>query len=524
MDENNQENKKPVRPASPRRTTKNANESVREPQNRSSQRTRMPQEGTVRRTRTVQGKPEQKELTTQKKSNSGSTQEQRKTTSSQSTNRLSARKRKMVARRRQKRQMQIIAGAVIILLIVLICIIIAMSSSKNPGTNQNDKTSGVAVEKTSEEESINEEETGSQQLETPPIETQPIETQDTNLADGQTVYVTSRLNVRSRPDTTGEILGKLEAGVSVVRTADENGWSTITYNGTTAYVSSEFLTLTQPQTNNSSTSGNGTVVSYSRTWPKLADGSWDLANITNDESSVAFGNVLVGFGYSESSRDPVTKIPGDWTYYEKNWGMFNVDWIQDPALPQNQNTIYLTMDEGFPNENTAEILRILKEKNVKATFFITKTFFDGSAGEVQQMINEGHTVGNHSCTHPNMPTLSIEEQTSEIMTLHNLVKDQLGYEMKLFRFPEGSYTSRSLALVDNLGYKTAFWSYTYKDFDQNAQKDQAEALTMVLNNLHNGAIYLLHADSSTNLAILSDFIDGARERGFEFGIYPLTAN
>ena len=72
------------------------------------------------------------------------------------------------------------------------------------------------------------------------------------------------------------------------------------------------------------------------------------------------------------------------------------------------------------------------------------------------MIDEGHIVGNHSCTHPNMPPLSIEEQTSQIMTLHNLVKDQLGYEMKLFRFPEGSYTSRYLALVDNLGYKTAF--------------------------------------------------------------------
>ncbi len=497
MDENNQKSRKTAASSSVRRSTQSGN----------SQKTRVPQSGNrstqsrnTQGNHAVQGTGEQAQRSTQKK-------------------KISAARRKQIARMKKRRQqMRLVMGAVIVLLIALIGIIIAVSSN---GPSSDSETSSIpeiiTEERTEEQESESETESTS--------EIQPSEIQGADHTGGQTVYATVRVNVRSLPDTTtSEILGKLEAGASIVRSADENGWSTVDYNGTIAYISSEFLTVTQPQADGPAADGSGTVVSHSRTWPKLADGTWDLNNITNDDSSVAYGNAIVGFGYSESARDPVTKIPGDWTYYEKNWGMFNVDWIQDPALPQNQNTIYLTMDEGFPNENTQEILRILKEKNVKATFFITKTFFDGSAEQVRQMLAEGHTVGNHSCTHPTMPKLSIEEQTSQIMTLHNLVKDQLGYEMKLFRFPEGSFTSRSLALVDNLGYKTAFWSYTYKDYDQNAQKDPAETLQMVLDNLHNGAIYLLHADSATNLSILPQFIDGVRERGFEFGVYPLTAN
>lgn len=521
-----QEKRRPVSAGTQRETGKTP---ARAPHSASGQKTRSVQNTGGQRTRTVQSTDSHSARSVQRTAGQGERRQAPKTA------RTAAGKRKLSRRKKQKQQMQIIAGIVILLLIVLFGIIIAASSSKDPGSDVDKSTPEVIQtqdERESEEETASEEGTSEPSTDSADIQpspssgqSQPSQGQAVNpAAGGETVYATVRLNVRSVPNTTGEILGKLEAGASIVRTANENGWSTVDYNGTTAYVSSEFVTTTQPQAADPNVSGTGTHISHSREWPKLADGSWDLANITNDDSSVAYGNAIVGFGYSEASRDPVTKIPTDWTYYEKNWGMFNVDWIQDPALPQNQNIIYLTMDEGFPNENTPEILRILKEKNVKATFFITKTFFDGSAAQVRQMIDEGHIVGNHSCTHPNMPTLSIEEQTSQIMTLHNLVKDQLGYEMKLFRFPEGSYTSRSLALVDNLGYKTAFWSYTYKDYDKSAQADPAATLEKVLDNLHNGAIYLLHADSSTNLEILPGFIDGARARGFEFGVYPLTAN
>ena len=244
--------------------------------------------------------------------------------------------------------------------------------------------------------------------------------------------------------------------------------------------------------------------------PEAQAGPWNLEELDN---------TLYFFGYAADQRDE-RNFPTDWLYYENRWGQFNVDWVQD----KSQNIIYLTMDEGYPNAYTDTILDILAEKNVKATFFLTKMFFDGEGSpvQIQRMINEGHTIGNHTCSHPTMPEAGIEEETNQIMTLHNIIRDTYGYEMKLFRFPEGAYSAQSLGLVDNLGYKTVFWSYAYNDYSGDQPVDVA--LQAAVNTLHPGAIYLLHANSATNTAMLADFIDQARALGFEFGVYPIEGD
>lgn len=242
---------------------------------------------------------------------------------------------------------------------------------------------------------------------------------------------------------------------------------------------------------------------------EVHEGEWDLSTLDNTG---------VGFGYSEANRAE-NMVPTDWAYYESKWGMYNVDWIQDI----NSNTIYLTMDVGFPNDSTEHIMEILKEKNVKVVFFITKMFYDECSDIVAKMIEEGHIVGNHSCTHPDMPSLTIEQQTAEIMDLYNAVKNDLGYEMKLFRFPEGRFSHQTLALAENLGFKSVFWSYAYNDYSS-VQPEVTESYNKAVAHLHPGAIYLLHASSSTNEAFLADFIDAARAQGYEFGKYPLSAN
>ena len=220
------------------------------------------------------------------------------------------------------------------------------------------------------------------------------------------------------------------------------------------------------------------------------------------------------YGYSRSNRDE-RNVPTDMEWYESQWGQFNVDFIQDTG----QNVIYLTMDEGFANDTTAQILDILKEKDVKAVFFLTKNFADAMPDMVQRMIDEGHQLGNHTCTHPRMPEISVEEQTQQIVALQDQIRDQFGYDMKYFRFPEGAYSDQSLGLANNLGLKVVFWSYAYGDYSDE-QPPVAESLELALSELHPGAIYLLHASSTTNAAFLADWIDQCRERGFEFGVYP----
>ena len=245
-------------------------------------------------------------------------------------------------------------------------------------------------------------------------------------------------------------------------------------------------------------------------------------SITNEAAAVwdldALPNDLIPYGYVRENRDE-SNVPTDMFWYESQWGQYNVDWIQDTR----QNIIYLTMDDGFPNETTAVILDILREKDVKAVFFLTKQFVDGMPEIVQRMIDEGHQIGNHSCNHPTMPDLSVEEQTAEIMNLQDQVREQFGYDMKYFRFPEGAFSERSLGLVDNLGLKTVFWSYAYNDYSEE-QPPVEESLQLALGELHPGAVYLLHANSTTNAAFLADWIDACRARGFEFGIYPEAAH
>ena len=300
-------------------------------------------------------------------------------------------------------------------------------------------------------------------------------------------FTTDAVNVRAGASTDTEIVGKLPAGSKITVTGAEGDWSIVDYEGQKAYIKSEYLSEQKTSFNQ----------------------DWDLSELSSESCD---------FGFAQANRDE-NNVPTDWTWYEDKWGQFNVDWIQDTSKP----IIYLTMDEGFENDTTAGILDVLKEKDVKAVFFLTKYFVDEMPDMVQRMIDEGHQLGNHTCTHPRMPSLSIEEQTDQIMTLQELVKDKFGYDMKYFRYPEGAYSSQSLGLVNNLGLKPVFWSYAYNDYSDE-QPPVDESLWKAVDAVHPGAIYLLHASSTTNAAFLADWIDEVRARGFEFGIYPETPN
>lgn len=196
--------------------------------------------------------------------------------------------------------------------------------------------------------------------------------------------------------------------------------------------------------------------------------------------------------------------------------------------PDN-NTIYLTFDCGYEyrikDENgndvpvTSLILDTLKEKNVKGVFFVTMHYVKSEPELVQRMIDEGHAVGNHSNNHPVMPTLNIDKMEEEVMSLHNYVLENFDYTMTLFRPPTGEFSIRSLAVVQNLGYKNVHWSFAHADWDTENQPDVAKSLETVLNKAHPGAIYLLHAISETNAALLGDAIDGFRAKGFSIELF-----
>lgn len=210
--------------------------------------------------------------------------------------------------------------------------------------------------------------------------------------------------------------------------------------------------------------------------------------------------------------------PAGCMQYQEKYGMYNAYFIKDEP---EKKVIYLTMDEGYEYGCSDRILDTLKEKNVHAVFFVTKSYAEDNPELVRRMIDEGHEVGNHSVTHPaaGLPSQDIETQTYEVNENHRYIKEQFGFDMHLFRYPAGKFSQQSVALLNNLNYKSVFWSFAYLDYDVENQPDPAESLQKIVSKLHPGAIYLLHAESETNTQILGDFIDQARAQGYEFKVF-----
>ena len=152
---------------------------------------------------------------------------------------------------------------------------------------------------------------------------------------------------------------------------------------------------------------------------------------------------------------------------------------------------------------------------VTATFYVTLDYVKSSPELVSRMINEGHEVGNHSCTHPSLPDISDDMVFEEIHGLETYISDNFGgYKTVTMRPPRGEFSVRTLRIAKNMGYDTVLWSFAYNDWNTDAQPDRDTAYRRITSATHNGAVYLLHAVSETNTAILPDVIDYWLDNGY----------
>lgn len=221
----------------------------------------------------------------------------------------------------------------------------------------------------------------------------------------------------------------------------------------------------------------------------------------------ATDNRVIGYGQG-TNLDSLNR-PVDAVQFNERYSDFDAYAVSD-----DEKRIVITFDQGYENGYTAKILDTLKEKNVKAIFFLTGDYAKKEESLVKRMINEGHTIGNHGMTHASLPKLSQKEAEEEIMSLHNFVINNYGYEMQYFRCPCGEYSEQALETVQKCGYKTVFWSFAYVDWKTDSQPCSAESIKKLSESAHGGEILLLHSVSSTNAEILGQVIDKFREQGF----------
>ncbi len=262
-------------------------------------------------------------------------------------------------------------------------------------------------------------------------------------------------------------------------------------------------TLNSETPSNADTTGEPETPTEEPTTPLTYEG--DIKSLSNEFISWGVGTQL-----NEDGR------PSSPVQFQEKYKSYAVDFIKE-----NEKVIYLTFDEGYENGYSGKILDTLKEKNVKAVFFITMPYAKTESDLIKRMIDEGHILGAHSVTHPanGIPSLTLEEQENEYKELHEYVLETYGYEMYLFRPPAGIFSEQSLAVAQSCGYRSVLWSFAYADWDPEKQPSEETGLEKTIGKLHNGAIYLLHAVSKTNTDILGRFIDAAIEQGYVFKEY-----
>ena len=188
----------------------------------------------------------------------------------------------------------------------------------------------------------------------------------------------------------------------------------------------------------------------------------------------------------------------------------------------DDKVIYLTYDCGYENGNTAPILDALKKHNAPATFFVVGHFLETAPDLVKRMVEEGHTVGNHTYHHPDMSSISnLASFQKEVDDTAALYQEITGQEMtKYYRPPQGKYSTENLKMAKELGYHTFFWSLAYVDWNVDSQPTKEQAFNKLLPRIHPGAIVLLHSTSKTNGEIMDELLTKWEEMGYQFA--PLS--
>ena len=188
------------------------------------------------------------------------------------------------------------------------------------------------------------------------------------------------------------------------------------------------------------------------------------------------------------------------------------------AQDTDEKILYLTFDCGYENGATPAILDALKKHQAPAAFFVVGNFVRDNPDLIRRMTEEGHTVANHTLSHPDMSKISsVENFQKELSGVESLYKEITGTDMiKYYRPPQGIYSTENLKMAKQLGYQTFFWSLAYVDWQQDNQPTHEEAFDKLLSRVHPGAIVLLHNTSKTNGEIMEELLSKWEEMGYTF--------
>ena len=178
----------------------------------------------------------------------------------------------------------------------------------------------------------------------------------------------------------------------------------------------------------------------------------------------------------------------------------------------NENNVSLMINVYWGNEYLGDMLKTLREYEVKVTFFVGGMWVSKYPEEFTNLVNEGHEIGNHGYYHKDQGKLSAEKNHEEIVNTHNLVKSLIGVEMNLFAPPSGSYSKKTVEIANELGYKTIMWTDGRDTIDWR-DKDSELIYNRAIKNCKGGDFVLMHPTEATKNA-LDRIIKTLKAKGF----------
>ena len=173
----------------------------------------------------------------------------------------------------------------------------------------------------------------------------------------------------------------------------------------------------------------------------------------------------------------------------------------------------LTFDAAWGNEDTQQLIDILGEHNIQATFFVVGEWVDKYPESVKALSDAGHEVMNHSSTHPHMTELSTDQMQQEVQACNEKIAAVTGKTPILFRPPFGDYNDQVVSTLRGMKMYTIQWDVDSLDWKNPAPSD---IVSRVCSKAQNGSIILFHNAAVNTPAALPDVIDGLIEQGFSF--------
>lgn len=184
------------------------------------------------------------------------------------------------------------------------------------------------------------------------------------------------------------------------------------------------------------------------------------------------------------------------------------------AFGLEDKKIALTFDDGPKGKITEELLNILEENNIKATFFILGENGKRYPELLNRMDKLGHQVSNHTYSHPNLRKLSINDVKKQLQETQNIIKKATGKDNKFFRPPYGALSKNQKEILKNeMNLESVMWNICPKDWEKTSSSEYIA--DFLVKNAKNNGIVLLH-DSKKTCEALKVAIPGIKNQGFKF--------